>query len=183
MAFLLTTQGRPISEDDEILIIDEDGHPVPEGATGMLITRGPYTFCGYYHSPEHNAKAFDNEGYYHSGDLVQRTANGNLRVVGRVKDQINRGGEKIASEEIENLILSHPDVLNAALVAIVDPRLGEKSCAYVVSRNSDIKSSALRRYLLDIGIAQYKIPDCFKFIESMPLTAVGKIDKKALRNL
>lgn len=180
---IFTTQGRPISEDDEILIVDEDGHPVPEGATGMLITRGPYTFRGYYQSPEHNAKAFDNEGYYHSGDLVQRTANGNLRVVGRVKDQINRGGEKIASEEIENLILSHPDVLNAALVAIIDPRLGEKSCAYVVSRNSDIKSSTLRRYLLDIGIAQYKIPDRFKFIESMPLTAVGKIDKKALRKL
>lgn len=106
-----------------------------------------------------------------------------MRVVGRVKDQINRGGEKIASEEIENLILAHPDVLNAALIAITDPRLGEKSCLYIISRDPNIKASTLRRYLLNTGIAQYKIPDRFKFIESMPLTAVGKTDKKHLRTL
>ena len=100
-----------------------------------------------------------------------------------MKDQINRGGEKIAAEEVENLILSHPDVLHAALISVIDPRLGEKSCAYVVARHPDIKSSTLRRYLLQIGIAEYKIPDRFKWIDSMPLTAVGKTDKKALRNL
>lgn len=180
---IFTTQGRPISEDDEILILDEDDKPVPNGAIGILATRGPYTFRGYYKSPAHNSKVFNNEGYYYSGDLVQLTSTGNLRVVGRIKDQINRGGEKISSEEIENLLLSHPDVLDAALVAFVDPNLGEKSCAYVVSRSFDIKPSTLRRYLLEIGIAQYKIPDRFKFIESMPLTAVGKTDKKLLRNL
>ncbi|MBJ7539344.1 (2,3-dihydroxybenzoyl)adenylate synthase [Marinomonas transparens] len=180
---VFTSQGRPISVDDELMIIDEQGSPVLEGETGMLITRGPYTFCGYYQSPEHNAQAFDKEGYYYSGDLVQRTSDGNIRVVGRVKDQINRGGEKIASEEVENLILSHPDVLHVALVAVVDPRLGEKSCAFIVSRGSNLKSSTLRRYLLGLGIAQYKIPDRVQFIESMPLTAVGKIDKKVLRNL
>ncbi|MGP4120605.1 (2,3-dihydroxybenzoyl)adenylate synthase [Psychrobacter aquimaris] len=180
---IFTSQGRPISPDDEVMIVDEQGNPVPEGEVGMLTTRGPYTFCGYYQSPEHNANAFDKNGYYASGDLVQRTPEGNLRVVGRVKDQINRGGEKIASEEIENLILAHPDVLNAALIAITDPRLGEKSCLYIISRDPNIKASTLRRYLLNTGIAQYKIPDRFKFIESMPLTAVGKTDKKALRTL
>ncbi|MGP5222591.1 (2,3-dihydroxybenzoyl)adenylate synthase [Psychrobacter celer] len=180
---IFTSQGRPISPDDEVMIVDEQGNPVPEGEVGMLTTRGPYTFCGYYQSPEHNANAFDKNGYYASGDLVQRTPEGNLRVVGRVKDQINRGGEKIASEEIENLILAHPDVLNAALIAITDPRLGEKSCLYIISRDPNIKASTLRRYLLNTGIAQYKIPDLFKFIESMPLTAVGKTDKKALRTL
>ncbi|WP_348548391.1 (2,3-dihydroxybenzoyl)adenylate synthase [Psychrobacter sp. KFRI-CH2-11] len=180
---IFTSQGRPISPDDEVIIVDEQGNPVPEGEVGMLTTRGPYTFCGYYQSPEHNANAFDKNGYYASGDLVQRTPEGNLRVVGRVKDQINRGGEKIASEEIENLILAHPDVLNAALIAITDPRLGEKSCLYIISRDPNIKASTLRRYLLNTGIAQYKIPDRFKFIESMPLTAVGKTDKKALRTL
>lgn len=180
---IFTSQGRPISPDDEVMIVDEQGNPVPEGEVGMLTTRGPYTFCGYYQSPEHNANAFDKNGYYASGDLVQRTPEGNLRVVGRVKDQINRGGEKIASEEIENLILAHPDVLNAALIAITDPRLGEKSCLYIISRDPNIKASTLRRYLLNTGIAHYKIPDRFKFIESMPLTAVGKTDKKALRTL
>lgn len=180
---IFTSQGRPISPDDEVIIVDEQGNPVPEGEVGMLTTRGPYTFCGYYQSPEHNANAFDKNGYYASGDLVQRTPEGNLRVVGRVKDQINRGGEKIASEEIENLILAHPDVLNAALIAITDPRLGEKSYLYIISRDPNIKASTLRRYLLNTGIAQYKIPDRFKFIESMPLTAVGKTDKKALRTL
>lgn len=100
---IFTTQGRPISSDDEIKIVDEQYREVPEGEVGMLATRGPYTFCGYYQSPEHNSQVFDKDNYYYSGDLVQRTPDGNLRVVGRIKDQINRGGEKIASEEIENL--------------------------------------------------------------------------------
>ncbi|MFJ2362368.1 (2,3-dihydroxybenzoyl)adenylate synthase [Pseudomonas sp. NPDC087697] len=180
---IFTTQGRPISPDDEIKIVDEQGIPVPHGEPGMLATRGPYTFCGYYRSPEQNAQAFDNEGYYYSGDLVQLTPTGDLRVVGRVKDQINRGGEKVASEEIENLIVLHPDVTHAGLVAMPDDRLGEKSCAFVVSRNPNLKPPALRRHLMELGIAEYKLPDRIRLIETMPLTAVGKIDKKQLRQL
>jgi 2,3-dihydroxybenzoate-AMP ligase len=149
----------------------------------MLATRGPYTFCGYYKSPEQNAQAFDNEGYYYSGDLVQMTPSGDLRVVGRVKDQINRGGEKVASEEIENLIVLHPDVTHAGLVAMPDAALGEKSCAFVVSRNPNLKPPALRRHLMELGIAEYKLPDRIRLIDTMPLTAVGKIDKKQLRQL
>ncbi|WP_248750281.1 (2,3-dihydroxybenzoyl)adenylate synthase [Pseudomonas sp. MWU15-20650] len=180
---IFTTQGRPISPGDEIKIVDEQGIPVPDGEPGMLATRGPYTFCGYYRSPEQNAQAFDNEGYYYSGDLVQRTPSGDLRVVGRVKDQINRGGEKVASEEIEHLIILHPDVTHAGLVAMPDERLGEKSCAFVVSRNPNLKPPVLRRHLMELGIAEYKLPDRIRLIDSMPLTAVGKIDKKQLRQL
>lgn len=180
---IFTTQGRPISPGDEIKIVDEQGHPVADGEPGMLATRGPYTFCGYYKSPEQNAQAFDADGYYYSGDLVQMTPTGDLRVVGRVKDQINRGGEKVASEEIENLIVLHPDVTHAGLVAMPDDRLGEKSCAFVVSRNPNLKSPALRRHLMELGIAEYKLPDRIRLIETMPLTAVGKIDKKRLRQL
>lgn len=180
---IFTTQGRPISPGDEIKIVDEQGIPVADGEPGMLATRGPYTFCGYYQSPEQNARAFDSEGFYYSGDLVQLTPDGDLRVVGRVKDQINRGGEKVASEEIENLIVLHPDVTHAGLVAMPDEHLGEKSCAFVVSRNCNLKSPALRRFLMELGIAEYKLPDRIRFIESMPLTAVGKIDKKRLRQL
>ncbi len=180
---VFTTQGRPISPDDEIRITDEDGNVLSDGEAGMLATRGPYTFCGYYNSPEHNARVFDKEGFYYSGDIVERNAQGYLRVVGRVKDQINRGGEKVASEEIENLIVLHDDVTHAALVAMDDALLGEKSCAFVVSRNPQLKAPALRRHLAALGIAEYKLPDRIQFIEHMPLTPVGKIDKKHLRSL
>lgn len=180
-ALTFTTQGRPISPDDEIRIVDADGNPVPDGASGMLATRGPYTFRGYYRSPEHNAKVFDEDGFYHSGDVVQRVRGSHLRVVGRVKDQINRGGEKIAAEEIENLLLRHPQVTHAALVAMPDARLGEKSCAFVVSRDAGLGAPALRRHLLELGVAEYKLPDRVRFVETIPFTAIGKIDKQRLR--
>jgi len=180
---IFTTQGRPISPDDELRILDEDGHEVPDGTPGALATRGPYTFRGYYRSPEHNAKAFDAEGFYHSGDVVVRQG-GNLRVVGRIKDQINRGGEKIAAEEIENLLVRHPDITHAALVAAADAHLGEKSCAFLVLREGVGKLSPplLRRHLLELGVAEYKLPDRFRFLPELPLTAVGKIDKRRLRD-
>ena len=180
---VFATQGRPISPDDEIRILDEGGNPVPDGQPGALATRGPYTFRGYYRSPDHNARAFDADGFYHSGDVVVRE-NGYLRVVGRIKDQINRGGEKIAAEEIENLLLRHPDITHAALVAIPDPHLGEKSCAFLVLRDGVEKLSppALRRALLEQGVAEYKLPDRFRILAQLPLTAVGKIDKRRLRD-
>lgn len=179
---VMTTQGRPISPDDEIRILDTAGDPVPEGAVGQLATRGPYTFRGYYRAPEHNARAFDPDGFYLSGDLVRRRPDGNLQVVGRVKDQINRGGEKIAAEEIENLLMRHPDVSAAALVATPDAALGEKSCAVVVTRRP-LRGVDLRRHLTGFGIADYKLPDRFHFTAALPLTAVGKPDKPALRSL
>lgn len=180
---IFTTQGRPISPDDEIRILDPDGNAVPDGTPGALATRGPYTFRGYFRSPEHNATAFDADGFYHSGDVVLRHG-GNLRVVGRIKDQINRGGEKIAAEEIENLLLRHPDITHAALVAAPDSHLGEKSCAFLVLREGAAKLSppALRRHLLELGIAEYKLPDRFRQMPELPLTAVGKIDKRRLRD-
>jgi 2,3-dihydroxybenzoate-AMP ligase len=178
---VFTTQGHPISPDDEIMVVGEDGQPVSDGETGRLATRGPYTFRGYFRSPEHNADVFDEDGFYYSGDLVCRTGEGYLRVVGRVKDLINRGGEKIAAEEVESLLLLHPDVREAALVAIQDPALGEKSCAVIVSDNSCIKPLALRRHLMSLGVADYKLPDRFSFADAIPLTAFGKPDKKKLR--
>jgi 2,3-dihydroxybenzoate-AMP ligase len=177
---VFTTQGRPICPDDEIKVVDEAGREVAAGTTGLLTTRGPYTFRGYYRSPDHNSRVFDADGFYHTGDLVQRDADGYLRVVGRVKDQINRGGEKIAAQEIENLLLLHPDVNHAALVAIDDPLMGEKSCAFIVARQA-LRPSVLRQHLVALGAADYKLPDRFRFIAAMPLTPVGKIDKRRLR--
>jgi 2,3-dihydroxybenzoate-AMP ligase len=178
---IFTTQGCPMSPDDQVRVVDADGNPVAEGETGMLITRGPYTFRGYYRAPEHNARVFDADGFYHSGDLVQRGADGYLRVVGRVKDQINRGGEKIAAEEVENLLLMHPLVLQAALISVPDAALGEKSCACIVVKDASLRPVTLRKYLREQGIAEFKLPDRFQILDSLPLTAVGKTDKQTLR--
>lgn len=177
---VFTTQGRPMSPADEVRVLDGEGRQVPPGCTGRLATRGPYTFRGYYQSPEHNAQAFDAEGFYYSGDLVQQDALGYLRVVGRVKDQINRGGEKIAAEELEHLLLKHPAISQAALVAMPDGLLGEKSCAFVVA-SEPLRAVLLRKFLRAEGVADFKLPDRFEFISQLPLTAVGKTDKPRLR--
>ncbi len=187
-----TTQGRPMSPFDEVRVVDLDGQPVPDGEEGLLKTRGPYTFRGYYRAPEHNAQVFDADGFYATGDLVRRSADGYLAVVGRVKDQINRGGEKIAAEEVENLLLRHPRVLQAALVSVPHALLGEMSCACIVARPgapahvaSDLANSLrpplLRKYLREQGVADFKLPDRFHMLDTLPLTAVGKTDKVRLR--
>lgn len=177
---ILTTQGCPMSQDDELWVADDEGNPLPVGETGRLMTRGPYTFRGYYQSPEHNAAAFDKDGFYCSGDLISLTEDGYVKVEGRQKDQINRGGEKIAAEEIENLLLRHPEVINAALVSMPDELMGEKSCAYIIA-TSPLKPVVLRRHLRAEGVAEFKLPDRFIQVETLPLTPVGKVDKKLLR--
>lgn len=175
------TQGRPMSPDDEVKVVDRDGRSVAPGQVGALLTRGPYTIRGYFQSPEHNAQAFDAEGFYRSGDLVQLRADGYLVVVGRIKDQINRGGEKIAAEEVENLLMAHPAVTHAALVSMPDEAMGEKSCAFIVSRDPTLKGVALRKYLRGLGLADYKLPDRIERVAALPMTAVGKVDKTRLR--
>ncbi|WP_350261467.1 (2,3-dihydroxybenzoyl)adenylate synthase [Pantoea sp. BJ2] len=177
---ILTTQGRPISEDDEVWVADEHGNALPTGTIGRLMTRGPYTFRGYYKSPEHNAASFDANGFYCSGDLIEIDVQGYITVQGREKDQINRGGEKIAAEEIENLLQRHPDVIHAALVSMNDELMGEKSCAFIVA-SQPIKAVALRRHLRELGVAEFKLPDRITCVDALPLTPVGKVDKKRLR--
>ncbi|MFC3394233.1 (2,3-dihydroxybenzoyl)adenylate synthase [Brenneria rubrifaciens] len=178
---IFTTQGRPMSPDDEVRIVDKQGNAVAPGEAGLMLTRGPYTIRGYYRSPEHNASAFDRDGFYHSGDVVRMTHDGYLKVVGREKDQINRGGEKIAAEEIENLLLKHEGIIHAALVSMPDPVMGEKSCAFLVVSDPSLKAVGLRKYLRSQGIAEFKLPDRFEMIDLLPVTPVGKIDKKHLR--
>jgi 2,3-dihydroxybenzoate-AMP ligase len=176
------TQGRPISPDDEIRIVDEEDYPVPPGMAGALQTRGPYTFQGYFQAEEHNRKAFTADGFYRTGDRVSMTEQGYLVVEGREKDQINRGGEKIAAEEVESWLIKHPDVAQVALVPVADDAMGEKSCAFIVSQ-APIKAVVLRKFLREQGLADYKIPDRFEFVPSLPLTAVGKINKVKLKAL
>lgn len=179
---IFTTQGRPMSPDDEVWAADENGNPVAAGETGLLMTRGPYTFRGYYNSPEANAKAFDANGFYCSGDLIAIDEQGYIRVVGREKDQINRGGEKIAAEEIENLLHRHEAIIHAALVSMDDTLMGEKSCAFIVTRRA-LRAVEVRRWLRELGVAEYKLPDKVETVAELPLTHVGKPDKKRLRQL
>jgi 2,3-dihydroxybenzoate-AMP ligase len=177
---IIHTQGCPMSPDDEVWVADADGNPLPRGEVGRLMTRGPYTFRGYYNSPQHNASAFDANGFYSSGDLISIDEHGYITVQGREKDQINRGGEKIAAEEIENLLLRHEAVIHAALVSMEDSLLGEKSCAYLVVK-TPLRPVAVRRFLREQGVAEFKLPDRVECVDALPLTPVGKVDKKQLR--
>ncbi len=179
---IIATQGRPISAHDQVKVVDEDGHPVAEGEEGFLLTQGPYTIRGYYQAPEHNQRSFDQQGFYRTGDIIKLTADGNIIVTGRDKDQINRGGEKIAAEEVENQLLRHEGVHDAALIAIPDSYLGERSCAVIVKvAGVEINPIKLKYFLRDNGLADYKIPDLIKFVDALPKTSVGKINKKQLR--
>ena len=176
------TQGRPVSTADEIRIVDDEGADVPEGALGELITRGPYTIRGYYRAAEHNASAFTPEGYYRTGDLVRRHPSGNLIVESRKKDVINRGGEKVSAEEVENLLLAHPKIRQVAVVAMPDPIMGEKSCAFVLTRDGvRLELRELTDFLMEKKIAKFKWPERLEVVEAFPHTAMGKVSKKALR--
>ncbi|ADB51235.1 (2,3-dihydroxybenzoyl)adenylate synthase [Conexibacter woesei] len=179
---LAETQGRPLCPGDELRIVDPDGRTVADGEEGELHVRGPYTLRGYYRAAEHNARAFTPDGYYRTGDVVRWHASGNLVVAGRAKDLINRGGEKISAEEIENLILGHAAVETCAAVAMPDEEVGERTCAYVVVRDGHtLDLPALVAFLRERRIASFKLPERLEVVRELPLTNVGKVDKQALR--
>jgi mycobactin salicyl-AMP ligase len=174
------TQGRPLCADDELRIVDEAGQPVPVGADGELLVRGPYTFNGYFRAEDDNARSFDPEGFYRSGDLVRQHAGGYLEVTGRVKDVIHRGGETVAAGDIEEHLRAHPAIASVAAVALPDPYLGEKICAAVVFEGNPVTLPELNDYLSRRGVATHARPDVLAAMASLPTTAVGKIDKKAI---
>ncbi|WP_437979076.1 AMP-binding protein [Sorangium sp. So ce295] len=179
---VLNTQGRPISVDDEVRIVDQDDQPVPDGTPGELLVRGPYTIRGYLNAEEHNGRVFTADGFYRTGDIVARRDDGYLVVSGRSKDQVNRGGEKIAAEEVEGHLLAHPRVREAAIVSIPDVYLGEASCAFVVADpEGEVTAAQIRAFVRGRGVAAYKVPDQVRFVPSLPKTTVGKIDRKELR--
>jgi 2,3-dihydroxybenzoate-AMP ligase len=175
------TCGRPICPDDEVRLVDDDGFDVPPGDVGELWTRGPYTLRGYFRADEHNARAFSPDGFYRSGDLMRLHPSGNYVVEGRKKDLINRGGEKISAEEIENLILEHPAVLNVACVPVPDELLGERMCACVVLRTgASLDLPGLVSFLEEFEIARNKLPERLYIVDSFPLSPIGKVSKKDL---
>ncbi|TMG93954.1 MAG: (2,3-dihydroxybenzoyl)adenylate synthase [Betaproteobacteria bacterium] len=177
----LETCGRPISPDDEVRLVDEEGREVAPGEVGELTCRGPYTLRGYYGVPEYNARQFTPDGFYRSGDLMRLDPSGNYVVEGRKKDLVNRGGEKISAEEIENLILSHPSVQNIACVPIPDPNLGERMCACVILKgNCVLTLKELVAFLMDKEIAKFKLPERLEVLSDFPVSPFGKVSKKVL---
>jgi len=175
------TQGRPMSPDDEVRVVDDDGAPAAMGTPGHLLTRGPYTIRAYHNDPAANARSFTDDGFYRTGDIVSRDQQGYLTVLGRATDHINRGGEKVSAEEIEDHLLAHPQVHDAAVVAVPDPFLGERSCAFVIAREPRPTAPQIKAWMRTRGVAAFKVPDQVVFVDAFPATGVGKTSRKDLR--
>ena len=160
------------------------GHDLPDrpDADGLGRPAGEVFHGQHYRAPEVNARCFTPEGWYRTGDVVRRRRDGNLVVEGRTKDIINRGGEKISAEEVENLAYGHPGVADAAAVAVPDPVLGERICLYLVPRGGAAPTlEQIRAHMAASGAAPLVLPELLIVVPELPTTNVGKIDKKALR--
>lgn len=177
---ILDTQGRPLAEDDEVRVVDAQGRDLPDGEVGELLVRGPYTLRGYYRAEAHNRRAFTEQGYYRSGDRVRRLDGGYLVVEGRDKDVINRGGEKVPVEDVENHLLSHPAIADVALVGLPHETLGECSCACIIVKGEAPGLPELNAYLSASGLAAYKLLDRLEVVDRFPLTRLGKINRRQL---
>lgn len=179
---VLNTQGKALSEYDEILIVDSEGDALPNESAGYILTRGPYTLNGYYNSPAVNARSFNAEGYYITGDIGYIDKNNNIVVTGREKEQINRAGEKITPSEIENLIISHELVKDVSVEGVADDMVGERIKATIILHDttSSLSLRDVRVFLMQKKIAEYKLPDEIELVETFKFTQVGKVKKKLI---
>lgn len=183
------TQGASGNSDDELRLLDPESEAaVPAGQPGELCFRGPSSLTGFYDNPEANAKAFTSDGFYRTGDLMTaHMIDGVLHYAfeGRLRDNVNRGGEKIGCEEVESFVSRHPAVADAKLVAMPDAFYGEKGCVFIVPRPGMQAPTVgdLASYLIGQGLAKYKCPERVEAIEAFPVTRVGKVDKPLLRKL
>ena len=180
----LRSVGTPVSGLDEIRVYapgTEDR--VRPGQPGELCCRGPYTIRGYYRAPERNAEAFTKDGFYRTGDIVVELGDGYYALADRIKDLINRGGEKVNAGEVEELLARHPAVDSAAVVAMPDVVLGERCCAFVVlvPGAGTVDVNALRAHLAALGVAKFKYPERVEIRDVLPMTSVTKLNKAALR--
>jgi 2,3-dihydroxybenzoate-AMP ligase/mycobactin salicyl-AMP ligase len=176
------TIGRPCCPYDEIVTLDGDGNKTPQGVEGELAARGPGVFTGYLNNPQANKKEFTPDGYFRTGDLATIDEVGRIRITGRIKDIIIRGGENIAARDVEDLISEHPHVEYVAAVGMPDPDLGEQICAYVKpSQGKKIAHDDIITHLNNIKAAKTLFPARTEVVEEIPLTAAGKADKKILK--
>jgi 2,3-dihydroxybenzoate-AMP ligase/mycobactin salicyl-AMP ligase len=176
------TIGWPICPYDEFMVIDSNGDKLPHEEEGELVARGPTIFRGYYKSEAENREAFTPDGFYRTGDIAKFDREGRLILTGRKKDIIIRGGENISAKEVEALIVSHPKVEQVAAVAMPDPILGERVCAFIKPKKGAIISfEEIVSYLKEKKTSVFNFPERIEVIEEMPLTNVGKVNKRKLR--
>lgn len=180
---IYSTQGKPISEYDEVRIIDEYGKDVCIGEYGELIVRGPYTIYGYFNAEEVNKKSMTYDCYFKTGDRARKLSDGNYQIIGRVKDIINRAGEKISPLEIEEILLENKCISDVQVIGVLDDVLGEKIVVFLKKDDKKITLEELIKYLKEEGLASFKMPDALIYIEKWTLTSVGKIDRKQLKEL
>lgn len=174
------TQGRPLSEHDELRVVDDAGNEVSAGEEGELLTRGPYTLNGYFNAASANERSFSPDSFYRTGDRVRRFADGYLEVTGRVKDVILRGGENVSAVDLEEHLLTHPSIWAAAAVPLPDEYLGEKICAAVVFSGPPVTLAELNAYLDERGVAAHSRLDVLVRMSTLPTTTVGKVDKRSI---
>ena len=173
--------GRPTCPYDIYKVVDADEKALPVNTSGELLIKGPGVFSGYYRAPEENAKLFDREGFFRTGDMAKIDGRGNIVLTGRMKEMINRGGESISATEIERLIIHHRDVEMVAVVPMPDQEMGEKVCAYVKPKTmGTLTFEDIVAFLQGQGASVLQLPERVEFIDAMPLTQSGKIDKRAL---
>jgi cyclohexanecarboxylate-CoA ligase len=176
-----TTDGRPL-EGMEVRIVDFEGKPVPTGQSGRLLVRGCQMFTGYYKRPD--LETFDGQGWFDSGDLAYMDDEGYIRISGRVKDVLIRGGENVPVVEIENLLYKHPAVAAVAVVGYPDARLGERGCAFIVAKpGNTIDLAAMQAYLAECKMAKQFWPERVELVADLPRTASGKIQKFKLKEV
>jgi non-ribosomal peptide synthetase component E (peptide arylation enzyme) len=187
-ALRLQSVGTPLSALDEVRVYEPGTENlVQAGDQGELCCRGPYTIRGYYRAPERNAVAFTADGFYRTGDIVvELPSDGPSRffsLADRIKDVINRGGEKINAIEVEELLARHPAIGKVAVVAMPDARLGERCCAFVVSapHSEPVDVAALQQHLAALGVAKIKYPERVEIRPALTMTSVTKLNKAALR--
>jgi non-ribosomal peptide synthetase component E (peptide arylation enzyme) len=183
------TLGWPAGIDDEACVLEIGGEePAGPGEPGELCFRGAHTLRGYFNAPAITAESFTSNGFFRTGDLVHTVrigARDHYIFEGRLRDNINRGGEKFGAEEVENVIVRHPAINDVRVVAMPDPFLGEKACAFIISKPGEPLPSvaALGDFLLRQGLAKFKLPERVEAIAEFPVTRVGKVDKQALRRM
>ncbi len=176
------TVGRPVPEMD-IRVVDNDGSDVPAGAVGEILTAGPSVTVGYYNNPAANSESFTADGWFRTGDQGCFDARGNLQIVGRTKEMLIRGGANIYPREIEEVLYQHPGILDAAIVGVPDPRLGERVCACIVPRTGETVTFEALIEFLKGKIATYKLPEYLQIYEDLPRTPTGKVQKRPLADM
>ncbi len=180
---LLATDGLPCASM-QLKVVDEGGEEVPRGMTGELLARGPMVTRGYFNQPELTAAHFLDDGFFRTGDQARMDDDGYIRITGRIKDLIIRGGVNISPVDIESVLFSHPKVTNVAVVGMPDPRLGERICAYVIAAEGEtLTLPEVQQWMADAHMAKPKWPERVEIIDALPMTPSGKVQKFRLREM